>query len=287
MSVSGTGTQADPYVVTTWAELVAKAAESDKYVKVANNINVIAEYPDGDAPTLVLNSNVDGDNKTINEWYCTGSRYMISTNNTLHYIKNCIFTNIKTTYHLVSIQVPYGQDSFVVVNNCKFAGVMGDGYIFSPNVNRDSRNGTIQNVVINIKGNDLKLLYIGTGNDYPHFYNFNVKLTTDASLLVYSYYSGRYIYFNDSYMEIDGHNINMYLSGESSKKVLFDNSVVDIKTNETLYFDSGNSLVSIFNSTHAPSAYGVTGKVIGVDDTHWLDADYLANTVGFNIVTGE
>lgn len=285
--MAGTGTQNDPYIVSTWAELVERAAETDKFIKVNNDIDVLLEYPDGDAPTLVLNGNVDGDNKTISRWYCTGSRYLITTGVSCHYIKNCIFTNIKTTYHLVSIGVPSNQDSFVVVNNCKFAGIMGDGYIFSPNVNRDTRNGTVQNVVINIKGNDLKLLYIGTGNDYPHFYNFNVKLKTNASQLLYSYYSSRYIYFNDSYIEVDGPNIELYLSGESSKKVIFDNSIVDIKTSNTLYFDSGNSLISIFNSTHAPSAQGVADKVIGVDNTHWLDADYLANTVGFNILTGD
>ena len=51
MAVTGTGTQADPYVVTTYAELVEKAAESGKYVKIGNDINITDEYPNGDMVT--------------------------------------------------------------------------------------------------------------------------------------------------------------------------------------------------------------------------------------------
>ena len=70
--MAGSGIQSDPYLVSTWAELFEKANENDKYIKIEDDIEVLLEYPDGDAPTLVLNSYVDGDNKTISRWYCLG-----------------------------------------------------------------------------------------------------------------------------------------------------------------------------------------------------------------------
>lgn len=279
------GTEDDPYLATTWDELVIHASNTDAYVKVANDIDVLAEYPNGDAPTLVLNGYVDGNNKTISRWYCTGSRYLITTNTTCHYIKNCTFTNIKTGYNLVSIGVPYGQDSYIVINNCKFAGIMGDGYIFSPNENRDTRNGTIQNVAIDIKGNNLKLLYIGTGTDYPHFYNFNVKLTSNASELLFSYYSTRHVFFNDSQLEL--HMPNITSIGNANAYCSFDNSILDLY-NETnnVSFSSENANVSIFNKTHAPETTEIANKMVGILDANWHNVSALADA-GFNIVVGE
>ena len=77
MSITGTGTQADPYIITTYAELVEKAAESGVYIKVGNDINITKEYPEGNMPTLTINSPIDGDNTKISNWYKITSGYCI------------------------------------------------------------------------------------------------------------------------------------------------------------------------------------------------------------------
>lgn len=273
------GDQDNPYIVTTWADLVARAAENGKYVKVGNNIDVLTEYSDGSAPTLVLNSYVDGDNKTISRWYCTGQRYMITTNNTT-YIKNAIFTNIKTGWSLVYNVSDYDHEH-ITVQNCKFAGIMGDGYVFAGQ--GDTRSGKLDSITVNIKGGNLKLIYHGGSFSFSNG-NFNVKLKTSTSYLWDSnYYMTSSFY--DSYFELDAPN--MTSMSNTSRYLNFDNCVLNLKSNGSITFDSGNSAISIFNSTNAPNAVGTAGKIVGVDDTHWLDAAWIANNVGFNIVAGD
>lgn len=280
------GTEDDPYLATTWAELVAYAAESNKYVKVANNIDVLAEYPDGDAPTLVLSSYVDGNNKTISRWYCTGERYLIYTGESCHYIKNCTFTNIKTGYSLCSIDVPSGQDSYVVISNCKFAGIMGNGYIFSPRQNSNYRNGTIQNITIDIKGSDLKLVYLGSSALFwtDNYYNFNIKLTSNASTLINSATTSRHQYFHDSQLEL--HMPNLARAVSEASYCSFDNCILDLyKETNDFIFSGENANVSIFNKTHAPETTEIPNKMVGILDVNWHNPTALAEA-GFNIVTG-
>ena len=57
MAVTGSGTQQDPYMVTTIGEVLEKVAESGKYVCLANNIYV-KEDPDyklGSAVPIIIN----------------------------------------------------------------------------------------------------------------------------------------------------------------------------------------------------------------------------------------
>ena len=70
MAITGTGTSADPYVVTTWDELADKAAESGKYVKLGNDIDLNNEYPEGLASGLSVScTQIDGDGKTVKNLY--------------------------------------------------------------------------------------------------------------------------------------------------------------------------------------------------------------------------
>lgn len=272
------GTEENPYLATTWAELVAYAAEGGKYVKVANDIDVLAEYSDGSAPTLVLNSYVDGDNKSISRWYCTGQRHMITTNNTT-YIKNTIFTNIKTGWSLV-YNVSDGNSDHITVQNCKFAGIMGDGYVF--NGQGDTRSGKLDGITVNIKGGNLKLIYQGGPSGFSNG-NFNVKLKTSASYLWDSnYYMTSSFY--DSYFELDVPD--MTSMSNSSRYLHFDNCVLDITTDEELVINGGNSVLSIFNKTHASKIDDIAGKIVGIDDVNWHNPTALAEA-GFNIVAGE
>lgn len=278
------GDQDNPYIVTTWADLVDKANIGGAYVKVGANIDVLTEYSDGSAPTLVLNGYVDGDNKTISRWYCTGQRYMVTTNNTT-YIKNTIFTNIKTGHSLV-YNLSDGNSGHITVQNCKFAGIMGDGFVFDGQA--DTRSGKLDGITVNIKGSNLKLIYQGGSSSFSNG-NFNVKLKTSASYL----WDSRYYMtssFYDSYFELDASNMTS-MSSSGSRYLNFDNCVIDLKTSaiespNTFPFDTGNSLLTIVNNSHCPVSDATPNKILGVSDTNWHNAAFLASQ-GFNIVVGD
>lgn len=95
MAITGTGTQADPYVVTTWDELVAKAAESGKYVKLGNNIDMNDEYPEGITTYCTLNcTELDGDGKIIKNLSINGVSCVFKAGSSNMDVKNIKIENL-------------------------------------------------------------------------------------------------------------------------------------------------------------------------------------------------
>lgn len=139
MAITGTGTQADPFVVTTYSELVSKITNPDSlsecYIKVGNDIDIAEEYPFGDMPVLDFGNNVflDGDGKTITNWYYTGSGYsgvIKLYNKTSHpcQMKNLNLANIvlksSSQYFLLISSSGNGtQTDNILVENCTFVGI--------------------------------------------------------------------------------------------------------------------------------------------------------------------
>lgn len=275
--MDGTGAQDNPYLVTTWAELVEKAAESEKYVKIDNDIDVLLEYPNGNAPKITLNAFVDGNDKTISRWYNTGNNYLIDTNSTYSaYIENVKFTNIRTSYSLI---YNYTMSSnFSPIRNCTFAGLMQDGYVF--NTYTGTATPPLRGITINIKGSNLRLLKDRTNNNH---YNCNIKLKSNAASLYYNNTRNATTVFNDSYLDLDMPNLTQW-EEEASAYMAFNNCALDIKTNSTLAMPTGNSVLSIYNQTHGPNlSSSDTSKIVGVADSDWLNLSALS-ALGFNTV---
>lgn len=139
MAITGTGTQADPFVVTTYSELVSKITNPDSlsecYIKVGNDIDIAEEYPFGDMPVLDFGNNVflDGDGKTITNWYYTGSGYsgvikLYSKDSHPCQMKNLNLANIvlKSSSQYFLFISPSGsgtQTNNILVENCTFVGI--------------------------------------------------------------------------------------------------------------------------------------------------------------------
>ena len=139
MAITGTGTQADPFVVTTYSELVSKITNPDSlsecYIKVGNDIDIAEEYPFGDMPVLDFGANVflDGDGKTITNWYYTGSETngvikLYSKTSHPCWMKNLNLANIvlKSSgqyFLLISSSGSGTQTNNILVENCTFVGI--------------------------------------------------------------------------------------------------------------------------------------------------------------------
>ena len=276
MSISGSGTQNDPYVVTTWVELVEKAAESGKYTQVGNDIDVLAEYPSGNVPTLSVRGYVDGNDCTLKGIYNTESKHIIAFSPSYNgLLENANFANINTSYSLIDNRA--SSASHVNIKNCKFAGKMQDGYILDRPESYYS--GKVEGTSVNMKGGNMKLC-----NDYYNqtYTNCNIKIDTTATYLcnqnAYNYAS----IFLNCYMEINAPNLTEF--GDSSTSFMkFDNTVLDLTTNNAVPFRvSDNAGISIFNSDHAPNMV-TTGNVKAVSTENWLNVSYLQG-IGFDIM---
>ena len=269
MAVTGTGTQADPYVVTTYAELVDTAKVFSKYIKIGNDINITDEYPDGDMPTLQVNSPIDGDGHVISNWYRTVGAEIIAITDANH-VDNLTIKNIYVTYTGAIFSFPT-NDAVWRFNNCKFSGYVLGWLYDGSNPYNHFKNCSF-NIKTGITGNHY-LMQSNCLNCYIH-----VHFTKNG---------GNGLFGNNAKVE------NSYIEAtadDSVKNVAYlgqfgsvTNCVIDsyLTTSQSLEsYSSYGADLSIINSTHAPN-YTVSGKLALVDDEHWLDTAYLAS-IGFN-----
>ena len=278
MAVSGTGAQDDPYVVTTYEDLISKAAETEKYVKLGNDIDVVAEYPDGNVPQLTAScTEIDGDGKTISRLYkMSNDSYCIRINYPCT-LKNTNITNIYTNKTFIYLNG--GGSTNATIQNCKFAGIcMGDYFVYMSNGNTFFKNSSAN---IQSQGSTKIAYFMGK------ILNCNIKFSTKANDMFS--YSGGYAYntLSGSYLEVELPNLSAL--GNFNYHMTCNNNVFDITTDKTWAFDAqpNGSSVSIWNTTHAPNITLYNGNTIkGVDDEHWLDTEYLAS-IGFNAYVEE
>lgn len=273
MAITGTGTQADPYVVTTYAELVEKAAESGKYVKIGNDINITDEYPDGDMPMLTLANHIDGDGKIIANWYkTTGSDYLIQVNSGGQ-VENLKFRNIYNTYASYEFRFTGANSNYHFIN-CEFSGIHGyTGGMFMSAPSSSGSKNNFKSCSFNIKVNSAygfangSEAYAGLKDCY-----LKIQLPANNNGIFGSMNSSS---FSGTFVD------SCYI--ESNAKIgsdIIKNSVCDITTNATFTLDGDSTNLSIFNKTHAPNVTAGSGFA-AVTDENWLDVSYL-NSIGFN-----
>lgn len=267
MAVTGTGTQADPFVVTTYAELVNTASTFGVYIKVGNDINIADEYPDGDMPPLQVNSPIDGDGHVISNWYRTVGAELIAITDRSH-VDNLTQKNIYVTYSGAIFSFPTNNAAWRF-NNCKFSGYVS-GWLYSGS----SPYNHFKNCSFNIKSGNSDSNYLMQSNCLNCY--IHVHFTQNGGNGLW----GNYAKVENSYIEAtadDSVKNAVTLGGFGSVT----NCVIDsyLTTSQSLESYS-SSVLSIINSTHAPN-YTVSGKLALVDDEHWLDTTYLSS-IGFN-----
>jgi hypothetical protein len=267
MSITGTGTQADPYVVTTYAELVEKASAFSTYIKVGNDINITDEYPDGDMPPLQVNSPIDGDGHVISNWYRTVGAELIAITDSSH-VDNLTLKNIYVTYSGAIFSFPTNNAAWRF-NNCKFSGYVS-GWLCSGS----SPYNHFKNCSFNIKSGNSDSNYLMQSKCLNCYIHVHFTQNGGNGLL------GNLAKVENSYIEVtaDDSVKNAVTLGDFGSVT---NCVIDsyLTTSQSLESYSSADL-SIINSTHAPN-YTVSGKLALVDDEHWLDTAYLAS-IGFN-----
>lgn len=278
MAITGTGTQADPYIITTYAELVSKADEQGAYITVGNDINITSEYPDGNMPTLEIDStHIDGNNKTISNWYKNTSGYCIewtNSNDATSDIKNLILGNIIPSSNVTAFCKTVSH-TVPVFENCGFYGDLNS--IF-----KEGETALVKDCSFNF--NLKKQVTQGESTFYDFngiiFENCYVILKDTTAVAQRHLFSNFYTnpFAKNSYFEVEttAASMTQYKQGQGAE-----NSVFDIQASASWEWGNAEGYsCSIFNSTSAPNLTG-SNNVKAVDDTHWLDVAYLSS-IGFN-----
>lgn len=268
MAINGSGTEQDPYIITTYDELVEKASESEAYLKIDNDINITDEYPDGDMPVLNIASVIDGNGKKISNWYRTNDNYCITIAGATSQVYNLTFANIycKPPSFREFIHLSGYNENYHFVS-CKFRGICFYPLFDAADSYGSRNNFSSCSFYIDSKYGEGALLnnnwgYVGMRYCY-------VKVTGVSNSL---FGTSRQTFADSCYFDCKM-QVGIYDK--------LTNCVLDMQTNATFTANgSSSNALNIINSDHAPNATAGTGYAL-VDDEHWLDVDYL-NSIGFN-----
>lgn len=276
MSISGTGTQADPYIVDTWADFVTAVETADAYVKVDTSTVATWDFAKMVESGLSTGINwnaveVDGNGLTIKGIFGTAARWFSGTSATAKVVKNLNLLDMaKTT---ATSDVFYSRA--IEFRNCKFSGVIEGGNFFG-----QYSGGSATFTTGSIGGNDPK------GCAFAFNFSGNSKLTSAVCT------------FNHCNMNFDGTSTNtstqemkMYESKISGKMpwASFKNSgggqnVIDAEIDTIGTWSNTSGGVTLINTDKLASGLSVPSGYTGVTSTQMLDADAL-EAVGFIVET--
>lgn len=280
MAITGTGTQADPFIITTYDELVEKAATaSEVFIKVGNDINIAEEYPLGDMPPLIItHARIDGDGKIVSNWYSTGSTDLIqitgSSSDTTRnpQIKNLNFFNI-LTMNGNFVNPKYGTGAGIgMFKSCNFQGECYNRFSYSVSSNSGKRDHFI-GCSINIDNHASSPFAY-----YTAFEKCRIIVKTSGAQLFTGDIDN---YLRDCYITATMTNSSAKFCSSAAAT---NNCILDVYTSSSNFVNAGKATtsypISIINSAHAPAAVKYAGNLYAVSAEHWYDVPYLQN-LGF------
>lgn len=282
MAITGTGTELDPFVVETYAELVEKAAaNSEVFIKIGNDINITDEFPHGDMPQLAItHARIDGDGKTITNWYNLQDRYAIKiegatgTSGRNPQIKNLNFYNILQLGNEEFIFLKYGTyDGIYMLKDCEFSGECYNGFVEGYSSDTYDRDHFMK-CSINID---------------CHSQCFSSNAVTFDSCRIIAKTAYNTVFWTQREHKIRNSYLTITMTGsQQTQSLLSDqraqsNNIYDVYTDavfQNIGAESTEYPISIISLEHAPNAVAYAGNVATVPTAHWYDVDYLQD-IGF------
>ena len=167
--MTGTGTQSDPYIVTTWEEFI-QAINAGSYIKLGNDINA------PNAATRVNMDNVkslDGDGHAIYNLFIESGYGLhwgrISYISHSVYISNISFLNVNSQGD--GLIYTYVYDSYITkINNVVISGFFSDGDIIHISNRDGSDDGNVSQTGFNIKTNSSSLKLVAFNRPSAYMY---------------------------------------------------------------------------------------------------------------------
>lgn len=288
--MTGTGTQADPYIVDTWADFVTAVGKSDVYVECAEgtvwDMNDIA--PDGiNSRINIYAKSISGNGVIIKKTYFT-------SNGSFYFANSTSVTGVDFLDSLIESGTFIYRAGAATFQECRFSGIIQDSTFF---YNTANSSAYIKRSSINLQfqGNSLLCCgyYVGNGiGGRPIICeNCNVRLsgssTNSSTITSYdSNYKYNLITFENCL--ISGVNPFKYLyvswawsSGTYSSKY----SVFDIVCSSGQFITNAprySSIVNCIINSDKLNGATVDTAIKKVTDDQLHDASYL-QSIGFPI----
>lgn len=309
--MNGTGTQADPYQVTTVAEFYEAIAEHNSecpYVKLMNDID-FNDYNYWNLKSTQIDfTEFDGQNHVIKNIYFKDidKLFYISNSKISRTLKNTIFEVIKFESITPSCFIDFGSndiESFVV--NCEFRAKTFKYMSSAKSLIDVGTYWRFLNCVFNIDyydagftGRIFNMTAAGTSSNYPYMdnceININLYIYRSSNNIINIFNTARGALFRNNAIFINTYcslssDKNVYLFGNGCKVyntslVLQNKGKQDLKA---LNFINSNALQSI--CIYDKDVLGTTiqnttdSNLIALTTEQMKDSEYL-NSIGFPII---
>lgn len=258
--MTGSGTQANPYIVSTWSDFITAATIStDTYIEFVPNtvIDMNNVQPEGFTSALSLAGHIDGKNSVIKNLVVNDQYGRIFAVSGLD-MKNISFLNMRG-YRNIFERVM--STSSLTLYKCQFSGRLD---------------------------NPDKIIYMSRGSCSRCSFTLEVHGSGNVSFNLDSDYSVQYCRIDISgtntgnYINIGNVN-NCYITGKHSTKIeVYGNTNVVDFTAPAFGSDSFSSNILV-NSDKCSSIQSLSG-VHAVTSAQLIDASYLSS-IGFPIQT--
>lgn len=284
--MDGSGTQDNPYIITTFYEMIQElynGSDYVKYYKLGNDINILEEYPNGMPSSIALrNVDLDGNNKTISNWD-KSSGYMITfaSDGTYSKVHNLNFNNINLPSTATAFMCGNDQQGF---ENCTFRGQINKHFLSAADQHSD---GPVKFKSCSFKIKDLRTgdNQFNTSGKCPYFDSCYFEYEggiASAPFMDYQPIDG--IFAVNSYFDMKLPNSTAIMFSSYMNKIK--NCALDIETNAAMQLVGDSSSISIYNSTKAPNISQSSTYVAGITTANWLNIQALEQA-GFNVVPSE
>lgn len=260
--MTGTGTQADPYIVDTWPDFVTAAGTSGAYVEAAPGLtwdmNDIA--PEGVEGIIISCASLKGNGLKIEALRASG--YILRTT------RSTIISGLRIE-GFIGLGLIYVNDASslwfaVKISDSTFAGRLNGSSVIASNYGT-SKELQAERCAVSVKGESLK---------WCNRINNEFK---DSNI----YFSG----VNISGLNCNNCAVAGAISGVSAQTIYSSSSSINLHgdANVTWGYFSAEAAVSVFNKDMLPNSSGNTNyKVKAVTDAQMRDAAYLESQ-GFDI----
>ena len=137
--MNGDGSQANPWIITTWDELISDNRQNTDYCEWhGGDINLNDIRPQGYTSGVVIKGRIDFKGATIRNYCCSlvrysssnefGIRFNTGANSTSGYVKNLNLLNMYMRTNGVAPFITFSgsENRFVTVTNCRFSGYFID-----------------------------------------------------------------------------------------------------------------------------------------------------------------
>lgn len=279
--MTGTGTQADPYVPSTWAEFVTAIGTASAYVSVPEgtvwDMNDIA--PEGISSAITVAANrVEGNGAEIRNLFFTGGGKFSCTSGVT--VTGIAFKNLLIESGSVLLEAM--TSSTVTLRECVFAGKIADAYFVGRNTFDVLWRMAMYRCAINLEVSGGSCPFLSGNGSVPyHTLTYcNIKTTGSGS----SSYA-QSIRLNNSLWTGDLTNTTWVIGGDSGATSYYSIFDVNVPVSKGLRVAStytGNVVECLYNSDKVASGATVDSPLIGCTTEQLHSASYL-HSIGFPI----